>query len=182
MRRYTEVDLTFGTTEIESLTKSINSDRQYINKIMEKTFSKYEMNKSSAKGQQSHGKTHEPLDPGRLAFVQRKFLKASKREVLDLKMCCVFFFFNYLPGIFATRVNFNSSRMKIFLSTVNKKCNNVRKTYCWFYASNQPPTNISVENWCQVALLAAHLQRYSFISHKLLHFHNYFSIASPIHQ
>lgn len=93
MRHYIDVGLSFVIADIEILAKSLVSDRQFINRILEMAFSRTELSKSSAKGKTSHGKAHKPLHPGRLAFVRCRIITASKQIVMDLRW---FFVLNHL--------------------------------------------------------------------------------------
>lgn len=78
VREYLDGLIKINTKDILDLKTS--TDRGFINKMLEKVFTKNELYESSAQGKVSHGKKHKQLCPIRLKFVQSEayFIKLPK--------------------------------------------------------------------------------------------------------
>lgn len=98
-------------------------DRKFVNKLLDMVFAKDELRNCSAKGNNSHGKSHIPLDKKKLVFVQRKCPILRKEQISDTNPRF------YYTDVFQHFVKFDSKRSSIFLDVVNKKCNNARKKF-----------------------------------------------------
>lgn len=68
---YFEVNVALDASDIFVLKNSNFHDRKFINKLLEMVFSKEELLEGSAKGNQSHQKSHKALNADKLLFIQR---------------------------------------------------------------------------------------------------------------
>lgn len=71
-RHYFELNIVLDVVDVNIWKLGEMPDRKFINSLLEKVFDKNELQISSAKGNQSRGKAHKPLDSKRLNFIRGK--------------------------------------------------------------------------------------------------------------